>query len=316
MSGVNKKKNTKSEDKSSDAKIINWVKNHKILLIIASILVVVIVVTFTITSINKSKEEAKKAADTNAAVQKMIDSTKTGKSNKDGTDVQLLNAQPSLEERFGKPPAGYIRDWEGSLISKGDKSKTAEQVTYAYLKAISTLDMATAQKYSRGALVVKDYNSYFDTSTSSASTSTNTYQENLFRQAMLSVQVKDLGDTTSFAGNKHNFTANISVLDLQSTDFINGDMLNTLSQEVEQHGGITTDDSEGAKYLQNWIINYYKSDKAPRTNVSVTLTVQKYPDLNTGWLVSIDKQLDDKFKIQMNEGAYYYIKADILGINK
>ena len=311
-----KKRRKKGEEKKSqDAVIIEWVKGHVILTIVGSVLVVVLLAYAIFSGIQSRNVEEQQAAQADQGVQALLDQQNESGVSDEGTDTVLLNAQDALIQRFGEPPDGYILNWDGTFIPRGEKELTPEQVTYAYLKAISTLDMATAQKYSRDASIVKDYESYFDTSTSSAATTTTEYQQNVFKAAMLSIQVESLGDSTAFAGDKQTFTAHIKMLDLYATDFIDGGTLNKLSKEIDNRGGINSDESQGAIYLQDWLVKYYSSDKAPLTTVDVTLTVQKYPDLNTGWLVSIDKPLDDKFKIQMDQGAYYYVKASILGID-
>lgn len=308
-------KNSSNSDKSSDAKIIEWVKSHKIYTIIGVIVVVAIITISSVSVIVGHKAKEQQSSHVDNAAQALINRQNSNQSIADGTDVTLLSAQKALIKRFGEPPKGYILNWDGKLIPKGIKKMTAEQVAYSYLKALSTLDMATAQKYSRDASIVSDYESYFDTATAKSSTTVTEYQQNIFKASMLSMQIESLGDATAFANDKQTFTAKIKMLDLYTTSFLDGGTMNQLEKGISDRGGITSDDSQGAKYLQSWLLNKYQSPDAPMTTIEATITVQKYPDLNTGWLVSIDKPLNDKFKIQMDQGAYYYVKSDILGIS-
>lgn len=72
----------------------------------------------------------------------------------DSDDSILLQQQPELVKSFGKVPEGYIWNTDGTLLSLGDKDMSAEEVVYAYLSGIRTLDFSMAQKYSRGSSVV------------------------------------------------------------------------------------------------------------------------------------------------------------------
>ena len=55
------------------------------------------------------------------------------------SDNILLQMQDNLIETYGKLPNGYIWDLDGSLLSLGDKSMSAEDVVYAYLNGIRSL---------------------------------------------------------------------------------------------------------------------------------------------------------------------------------
>ena len=77
------------------------------------------------------------------------------------SDNILLNMQNDLIRSYGKLPDGYIWDTDGTLLSKGDEDMSAEEVVYAYLNGLRTLDMSMVQKYSRGSIVMNTYEGYF-----------------------------------------------------------------------------------------------------------------------------------------------------------
>ncbi len=167
--GTEEAKNTKEElgydpDKGFGKVMFFFKKNP-------AALVVVLLVIAALLGLMFYNNHQKKAAE-DAHLQEVIanekEALKTQQQQSDitkGTDMQLVQNQESLVQAFGKTPKGYIRNWDGSLLSLGDNNMTSDQVLYSYLKGISTLDMATVQKYSRNSSVYKTYSGYFDQGT-------------------------------------------------------------------------------------------------------------------------------------------------------
>lgn len=74
----------------------------------------------------------------------------------------LMSRQDALQRKYGDLPEGFIWDMDGNLRSIGDPNKSAEESLYAYLNAISSLDLSTIQRYSRDSYVVKRYDNFFN----------------------------------------------------------------------------------------------------------------------------------------------------------
>ena len=69
-----------------------------------------------------------------------------------------------------------------------------------------------------------------------------------------------------------------------------------------------SDDTKGDIYLYDYISKYYESNNAARREVTFDITLEKYPDLETGWLVSIDSDVDAACKYQDGTLVVQYIK--------
>ena len=207
-----------------------------------------------------------------------------------GTDKALITAQDSLRKKFGTPPEGFIWDYDGSPLSLGDKNLEAEEVLFRYLQAISMLNFDSAQFYSRDAKVVETYSGFFDKNNPNLSYEDD-FIRNMYKEGILSLEVQGVEDTAVFADDKMVFTVKASVLDLTDKDFWAKDR-DKLFKDMYQYDEAESDTAKYEMYLYNYIISHYKSADAKRRVVTFDVAVERYPDLDSGWLVSIDSELD------------------------
>lgn len=224
----------------------------------------------------------------------------------DVSDNMIINMQKDLIDSYGNLPEGYLWDIDGSLLSKGDKSMSAEEVVYAYLNGIRTLDMSMVQKYSRGSVVIDTYEGYFDENDKNIDY-TDQFMRNMYKEAMLSMQIKGVDNVSVFAENKQVFTVSVSMLDLTNKDF----WLDDKDEIYTTLGIYDSDEADSAKadiYLYDYITQYYKSGRAVKRTVQFDLTVQRYPDLDTGWLISIDTDIDNACRYADGKLVVSYIK--------
>ena len=224
----------------------------------------------------------------------------------DVSDNMIINMQKDLIDSYGNLPDGYLWDIDGSLLSKGDKSMSAEEVVYAYLNGIRTLDMSMVQKYSRGSVVIDTYEGYFDENDKNIDY-TDQFMRNMYKEAMLSMQIKGVDNVSVFAENKQVFTVSVSMLDLTNKDF----WLDDKDEIYTTLGIYDSDEADSAKadiYLYDYITQYYKSGRAVKRTVQFDLTVQRYPDLDTGWLISIDTDIDNACRYADGKLVVSYIK--------
>lgn len=291
-------------------KVIYFFQKNPMYFIVAVVIVVVIIGLSMWNGVSKRNAERAESERISKEVSKKISEADKGSDTSKGTDQQLLASQDSLKESYGNPPSGYIWDWGGDLLSLGDTSMTSEEVLYAYLKGISSLDLATVRKYSRDSAVYSTYSSYFDEVNNSVETGDSDFgfEKNLYRQAMLSLQVDSIASTTLFTNNKVSYTVNVKMLDYSDKTFTDSaENRASIFETLDKYSNSEDDKTKAKQYLQDWLLKYYTSGKAKLYDKQVDITLQKYPDLNTGWLVSIDNDLDNNFKYSDGNGVYDYV---------
>lgn len=273
-------------------KILNYIEdvksNPKKLIIPAVILLVVI---FFINGFRSFREEQKrKELYENAEVPETPVSEDNGY--EDLYDSEIINRQEDLIKKYGPLPENYLWDLDGTLLSMGDKDATAEEALWGYLNGIRTLDFSSAQKYSRGSSVVKRYEMFFDTAEAKDDVYSDNFYRNMYTEVLKSIQPKKVTDTAVFAENKQVFTVELELLDLSSKDFWEKDredIYNTLYIYSKDEDDYTKSEN----YIYDYVLDYYRSPEAITRNVTVNITVEKYARLGTGWLVTIDKDIDN-----------------------
>lgn len=258
-------------------------------LVITVVILFVLVIIFRGCAGSVSEKKQREQALKDAQEQQATEDTSANAVDTSADSI-LLQQQPDLAKAYGSVPEGYIWDTDGTLLSLGDSSMSAEDVVYAYLNGIRTLDFSMAQKYSRNSVVVSNYGEYFDAS-SANSDYFDSFMRNMYKQALLSIEVQDITDNSVFAENKQVFTVKLKMLDLTSKDFWEKDK-EAIYDTLYVYSSDESDSTKGEMYLYDYVLNYYQSDVAKTRTVSVNLTVEKYPDINTGWLVSVDSDIN------------------------
>ena len=269
--------------------IIYWFRDHKKASL--SLLGVVLFIFLMIGANNHQKQKKLEQQKKIEQEQKTEPSTE-GSSYVEGTDAYLMSMQTELRKSFGTPPKGFIWDLNGNTISLGDKSMSSEDVLYAYIRALSTLDMATAQKYSRDAKVVETYNDYFSKENANQSDYQEQFMRSMYKQALTSMEITGIESSSKFANNKVVYTVKLTMLDLTDKDFWEKDK-NILYKNMLGYESKENDSTKLEILLYDYILKYYKSEDAVKRNVTFDVTLQRYPDIDSGWLVSIDKDIDD-----------------------
>lgn len=267
------------------SKILGIFKVKRNITILVIVLLVIIVVGRGIASRNSAN---KKQDETDAYTEQLLEQAKEGDA--EVTDNLLLQMQDDLIKTYGQVPDGYIWDIDGELLSLGDKSMTAEDVVYSYLNGLRTLDFSTVQKYSRSSMVVDTYEGYFS-ETDKNTDYTDQFLRNMYREALLSMQVEGIENSTVFAENKQVFSVKVNMLDLTDKDFWYDDRVE-IYRNLKMYDSDQSDSTRADMYLYDYISEYYASDRASTRDVTFDLTVQRYPDLDTGWLVSVDTDID------------------------
>lgn len=259
-------------------------------IVIPIILVSILVIASIVNGIVGSSKSSSKKDDADALTDKLIKEAQEADENNNTSDSLLMQMQDDLVKDYGKVPEGYLWDIDGSLLSLGDKTLTAEEVVYAYFRGLQSLDMSSVQKFSRGSVVVDTYESYFSEINKNTDY-TDQFLRDMYRQSLLSIQIDGIENSSNFAENKMVFTVKAKMLDLTQKDFWKGDKLE-IYKNLKVYDSDESDSTRADIYLYDYISRYYSSDDAELRDVTFDLTVQRYPDLNTGWLVSVDTDVD------------------------
>lgn len=282
--------------------MFDFIKNNKKVFVIAGgVLVVFILIKGGVSARNEKikQEEADKLTE------QLLAEANEGATSDEG-DSLLMQMQPELVKSYGKVPEGFIWESDGSLLSLGDKSMSAEDVVYAYLRGLSSLDISTVERYSRSSKVVESYSTYFDDKNKNTDYM-DQFLRTMYKESLLSLQVKGIESNAVFAANKQVFTVKVSMLDLTNKDFWKKDEME-IYKNLYLYDQDEADTTKSDIYLYNYISDYYKSDNAVLRDVTFDITVQKYPDLDSGWLVSIDNDVDDACSYKDGKLVVSYIK--------
>lgn len=259
-----------------------------------SIGVVVLLMALIVWGAKAKAENDRAAAEAEAEASALASSVAapTTQGTATGTDQLLLGMQETLNKQHGTPPEGFIWDRNGNPISLGYPDMSSEDVAFGYLRALSTLDTGMAERLSRNSSVIQAYAEYFDTTKSSVQTADDIFKREAFKTAMLSLEVEGIDNSAVFAETKRVYTVSGRIVDFNNITFWEEDkdeLFKTLyTMDVEQR-----DYTRAEAYVNNYVAEYYMSEDAPKRNITFSLTVEKYPDINSGYLVSIDKDLKD-----------------------
>lgn len=245
----------------------------------------------------------------------------------DGVDQLLMNQQPSLREKYGTPKPGFIWDVDGTLLSLGNPDTPPDEVAYAYLRALNTLDFTTAEASSRRSSVTTTYADFFDTDTAASTDYKDQYQRDRYRLGLLSLQVQSVTRGANFSTDKQVYTVRAKMLDFTNKTFWTKDR-EMIFQNLRDYNKGESDTSKGDQYVYTYVTNAYQQavdhlqttgpqeGDAPMRDVTFDLTVQRYPAQNSGWLVSIDKDLDNLLRNTDGVDVATYIREQYKDSNR
>lgn len=283
--------------------MFDFLKNNKKVTIIG---LIVLVLVFLISGTISMRKEQKKQQDADELTEQLLQEAQQSQGVTDEEDSLLMQMQPELTKSYGKVPDGFIWETDGSLLSLGDKDMSGEEVVYAYFRGLSNLDISTVERYSRGSKVVESYSTYFDDKNKNTDYM-DQFLRNMYKECLLSLQIEGIDSNAVFAANKQVFTVKAKMLDLTNKDFWKKDE-DEIYKNLYLYDQDESDTTKGDMYLYNYILDYYRSDEALLRDVTFDITVQKYPDLDSGFLVSIDNDVDDACQYRDGKLVVSYIK--------
>ena len=282
-------------------RIKNFVSEHIILSV--SIVIILVISFFVVSVINTRKAEEERIKQEEYTAQLMAEA----QGGSEDSDNILIQMQQELENVYGTAPEGFIWETDGTVLSLGDKSMSAEEVVYAYFRGLATLDLSTVERYSRDSVVVDTYRGYFDDKNKNTDYM-DKFLRNMYKECLLSLEIdKGIENRAVFAENKNVFTVSVNMLDLTNKDFWKKDKMD-IYNSLYLYESDESDSAKSDTYLYEYILDYYKSGSAKTRKASFDITVQKYPDLDSGWLVSIDADIDDACRYKDGKLVASYIK--------
>ena len=281
--------------------MLDFIKEHKKISIAVGVVLVLII--FIRGGISARNEKLKQE-EADALTQQLLEEANQGVT--DEEDSLLMQMQPELVESFGKVPDGFIWESDGTLLSLGDKSMSAEEVVYSYFRGLASLDISTVERYSRDSKVVESYSTYFDSKNKNTDYM-DQFLRNMYKECLLSLQIEGIDSNAVFAANKQVFTVKAKMLDLTNKDFWKKDEME-IYKNLYLYDQDESDTTKSDMYLYSYILDYYESGEALLRDVTFDITVEKYPDLDSGWLVSIDNDVDDACSYKDGKLVVSYIK--------
>ena len=278
-----------------------FIEKHKKLLIIAG--VVLLVLIYIINGVISTRKAEKRQEDSDKITEELL---QKANSNTDDSDNILMQMQPDLVKTYGKVPDGFIWETDGSVLSLGDKSMSAEDVVYAYFRGLTSLDISTVERYSRDSTVVNTYGDYFNEQNKNTDY-TDQFLRNMYKECLLSMQVEGIESESVFAENKKVYTVKVKMLDLTDKEFWKADQ-DEIYKNLYLYDSDEADSTKSDMYLYDYILDYYKSDLAGLRETTFDITVQRYPDLDSGWLVSVDTDVNDACQYKDGKLVVSYIR--------
>lgn len=208
--------------------------------------------------------------------------------------------QVKILKKYGTPPEGFEYDEDGTLLSLGDPTISAEDTAYAFLRALTVLDFETVERYSRKSSVVKKYKSYYDKD----SDYSTQFKRKFYKEALKSIQIDKVVDNSIFTESTKIYTFQVSCLDLSDKDFWKDDA-NKIFNELYKYYRYESDSTKAKNYIYEYILKWYSRDKAPRTTMQIDLTLTQVS--GGGWVVTDDQDIDTYCQYRDGELVNSYI---------
>lgn len=215
--------------------------------------------------------------------------------------------QQSLVEQYGDPPEGFKWDILGNLVALSSDDMSAEDVIHTYIRSVSILDFATAQRYASSSKIYDTYNNYYDEITNVVTDYYNQFLRKQYTFAIQSIENLGIESTATMADGTQVMSVKLNVLDLTDKDFWRDDM-QEIYRQMRVFGESEEDDTKRDQYLYDYIYSKYEDGTIGKREVVCDFKVGK--QRNGGWLITDDSELNAYLKYdQGNDIAQYIISA-------
>lgn len=212
--------------------------------------------------------------------------------------------QASLVEQFGEPPEGFKWDIMGELVALSSDDMSAEDVIHTFIRSVSIMDFATAQRYASSSKVYDTYNNYYDEITNVI---TDYYKQFLRKQYTFAIKsIENLGieSTATMANGTQIVSVKLNILDLTDKDFWRDDM-QEIYRQMRVFGESEDDDTKRDQYLYDYIYSKYEDGTIGKREVVCDFKIGKQK--NGGWLIVDDSELNSYLAYDKGNDVAQYI---------
>lgn len=197
-----------------------------------------------------------------------------------------------LIKQYGEPGEGYRWSDDGTRLALGDPNLSESEVAMTFLRSVSTLDFATAQKYAYKDAVLTTVNRYYNPDDAEF-TYEETFEKNMYTEVLLSIEPLGIEKQATFADERANLAMRLKILDLTNKDFWKGDA-DEIFSNLETYSRSEQDTTKAKQYLYDYVLNYWRSEGASKREVQVNIVLTQTPE--GGWMVTTDTDLDNHAK--------------------
>lgn len=198
--------------------------------------------------------------------------------------------QLSLQQAFGIPPEGFEWNMMGELVAIGNDVWSHEDVIYTFIRSLSILDFATAQKCASVSYCISTYNNYYNSATASITNYYNSFLRKQYKYALTTLEVNEIKDVAVFADGTYIVTLNVDVVDLTDKDFWLSDK-DSLFSEMRTYTETENDSVKSEQVVYDYIMDAYENNKIGKRSVDIEIVVQKKH--GGGYLISDDSELNN-----------------------
>lgn len=253
-----------------------WTFYKKWVLIGIGVLVTLLLITVSVIKVvNKNKSEEVRTT------------YSTTSNSEDDATKEFNRIQERMTEKYGKAPKGMYYNEDGELVPEGNPKYTPEEVASTYLRALSTMNLENAQRYSYKTSVLKSLTKFYDTKEQYQANAN--FKKEMYKQVLLSIQPLNVQDTATFAVGKSVVTMNVKLIDLSNKDFWKEDTLK-IFKNIFKYRRAESDSSKSKDYVYDYVLDYYKSESPKLVRKTISLTLEK--GVTGGWVVTNDDELD------------------------
>lgn len=212
--------------------------------------------------------------------------------------------QRQLREQYGEPPEGFEWDYTGNLVALSAEDLTYEDVVYTYIRALSILDFATAQRYSSVSKTMEKYEDYYGVSSTAIADYYNSFLRKQFKFALTTVELNSIEDIAVFADGTVIATINISCLDLTDKEFWEKDR-EKMFNDMRVFDETESDSVKKEQYVYDYIFKAYEDEVIGKRDVTIEVVVSK--GNGEGWLISDDSEFMQTLSYENGVDVAQYI---------
>ena len=215
--------------------------------------------------------------------------------------------QKQLIEKYGQPQDGFRWSLTGELVAIGTDELTAEDILYTFVRSLSVLDFATAQKYSRDSSVVATYQDYYGVISEKVTDYYSDFLRKQYKIALTSIEINDVKDVAVFADGAETITLNLAMLDLTDKDFWRKDK-KKIFKALRTFADYESDNTKKDQYIYDYILKSYEDGSIGKRDIDIELALSK--DNGGGWFVTNDQELNSNLLYEYGVDTAKYIDSE------